>query len=303
MPPSASHTTSSLSATKSSRSPGCTSRRSLSFAFSASGKNFSIEPVSLSPSAFRHASPLALNVAATLGSSPPGLRAVLENLSAAPFALIARTTPPRRDRFLEERRTSLSLAMSVTSTISSPKRRSGLSRAVLQHRVRIRQPRERQSGSSTPRHFSKISAARPSITPRTSSCSTNDISTSSCVNSGWRSARRSSSRRQRGDLEVLVVARDHQQLLVQLRRLRQREELAVEHAARHEVIAGPFRRALAQERRLDFEEAARVEIVADHLVDAVPQDRGCAEATAAAGRGSGTAGGGLRSPAPRPGTR
>ena len=34
------------------------------------------------------------------------------------------------------------------------------------------------------------------MTLKTSSISTNDISRSSCVNSGWRSARRSSSRRQ-----------------------------------------------------------------------------------------------------------
>ena len=37
----------------------------------------------------------------------------------------------------------------------------------------------------------------PSIRSRMSSCSTNDISRSSWVNSGWRSARRSSSRKQR----------------------------------------------------------------------------------------------------------
>ena len=46
------------------------------------------------------------------------------------------------------------------------------------------------------------------------------------MNSGWRSARRSSSRKQRHDLKVAIHAGDHQDLLEDLRRLRQREELA-----------------------------------------------------------------------------
>ena len=57
------------------------------------------------------------------------------------------------------------------------------------------------------------------------------------------------------DLEVAVEARDHQQLLVELRRLRQRVELARMDAARHEIVAGAFRRGLGEDRRLDLEEA------------------------------------------------
>ena len=69
--------------------------------------------------------------------------------------------------------------------------------------------------------FSKIS--------RISSSLRNEVSQSIWVNSGWRSARRSSSRK-RGDLVVAVEARHHQHLLEQLRRLRQREEVAGVHA-------------------------------------------------------------------------
>ena len=53
----------------------------------------------------------------------------------------------------------------------------------------------------------------------------------------------------RRDLEVAVEARHHQQLLVLLRRLRQREELAGMDAARHEEVARAFRRRRRQDRR------------------------------------------------------
>ena len=73
------------------------------------------------------------------------------------------------------------------------------------------------------------------------------------------------------DLEVLVVPRDHQQLLIQLRRLRQGEQLPVEHAARHQVVARALGRGLAQKWRFDLEELPRVEEVADEFADAVPR--------------------------------
>ena len=56
------------------------------------------------------------------------------------------------------------------------------------------------------------------------------------------------------DLHVAVEARHHQDLLEELRRLRQREELAGVHAARHEIVARAFGRGLRQNRRLDLEE-------------------------------------------------
>jgi hypothetical protein len=65
------------------------------------------------------------------------------------------------------------------------------------------------------------------------------------------------------DLEVAIEPGDHQDLLEDLRRLRQRVELARMHAARHEVVARPFGRRLGQDRRLDLEEALLVEVPPD----------------------------------------
>ena len=56
------------------------------------------------------------------------------------------------------------------------------------------------------------------------------------------------------DLEIPVHSGDHQDLLEQLRRLRQRVELARVHAARHQIVARAFRRRFGEHRRLDFEE-------------------------------------------------
>jgi hypothetical protein len=57
------------------------------------------------------------------------------------------------------------------------------------------------------------------------------------------------------DLEVAVEARDHQQLLHDLRRLRQRVERPGLQPARHEEVARALGRALGEDRRLDLEEA------------------------------------------------
>src|SRR5215475_7214776 len=73
------------------------------------------------------------------------------------------------------------------------------------------------------------------------------------------------------DLEVAVVARNHQQLFEQLRRLRQREELAWEGARRHQVIARAFGRRFRQDRRLDLVKALRVERASRGQRQFVPQ--------------------------------
>ena len=73
----------------------------------------------------------------------------------------------------------------------------GLVRAVAPHRLVVRDPPERAGRARCPCARRKISATSPSTIGRKSSRSTNDISMSICVNSGWRSARRSSSRKQR----------------------------------------------------------------------------------------------------------
>ncbi len=65
------------------------------------------------------------------------------------------------------------------------------------------------------------------------------------------------------DLEVLLEARDHQDLLELLRRLRQRVEAAGRDPARHQVVARALRRRVGQHRRLDLDEAFAEEEVAD----------------------------------------
>ncbi len=75
-----------------------------------------------------------------------------------------------------------------------------------------------------------------------------------------------------GDLVVALVAGHHQQLLEQLRRLRQRVPRAQREARRHEEVARALRRGAGQDRRLDVQEVARVEVVADRPDDRVAQD-------------------------------
>ncbi len=66
------------------------------------------------------------------------------------------------------------------------------------HRLVVGEAREgRRSASRSGRTVRAIATYSSSISCRMSSCSTKLISRSSCVNSGWRSARRSSSRKQR----------------------------------------------------------------------------------------------------------
>src|SRR5688572_11168747 len=66
-----------------------------------------------------------------------------------------------------------------------------------------------------------------------------------------------------GDLVIAVEAADHEQLLEDLRRLREREEPALLQAARDDEVARPFRRRLEEDRRLDVEEAVGLHLAAD----------------------------------------
>ncbi len=79
------------------------------------------------------------------------------------------------------------------------------------------------------------------------------------------------------DLEVAVVACDHQQLLEGLGALRQRVEGAGVHAGRHHEVAGAFRGGLDQVRGLDLHEALAVQVGADLLRQAVAQRQGALE--------------------------
>jgi hypothetical protein len=63
-----------------------------------------------------------------------------------------------------------------------------------------------------------------------------------------------------GDLEVAVEAGDHEDLLEDLRRLRQRVELARMHAAGDEKIARALGRGLGQDGRFDLEKALRLRL-------------------------------------------
>ena len=69
------------------------------------------------------------------------------------------------------------------------------------------------------------------------------------------------------DLEVAVEARDHEQLLELLRRLRQRVELAGMDARRHQEVARALGRRGGQDRRLELEEAALLHAAADRIDD------------------------------------
>src|SRR5208337_269185 len=73
------------------------------------------------------------------------------------------------------------------------------------------------------------------------------------------------------DLEILIEARDHQDLLEQLRRLRQGVEHSRLDAAGDEIVARAFGRGAGHERGFDFEEALRGEIVADGQRHFMPQ--------------------------------
>ena len=71
----------------------------------------------------------------------------------------------------------------------------------------------------------------------------------------------------RRDLEVAVEARHHQQLLVLLRRLRQRVEFAGMNPRRHQEVARAFRRGRRQDRGLELEEALLLHPLAHGIDD------------------------------------
>ncbi|MCY1351842.1 hypothetical protein D9M69_381190 [compost metagenome] len=74
-----------------------------------------------------------------------------------------------------------------------------------------------------------------------------------------------------GDLVVAVEAGHHQQLLEQLGRLRQGEEVARVGTARHQVVACAFRSRTAEDRGFHVEEAVLVQVAANAAGDARAQ--------------------------------
>ena len=71
---------------------------------------------------------------------------------------------------------------------------------------------------------------------------------------------------------VAVQTGHHQELLEELGRLGQGEELPRLHPAGHQVIPGPLRRALGEDGGLHLDEALAVEKLAGHLGGPVPEE-------------------------------
>ena len=185
--PSTSEATSSESATSVMRSPG-DAPRSVAIPSRNLATGERREPSSCTAT---HTSPFAPSACASAIRSSPSLREVP---SPAPGTTRPRTTPPPSTT---ERNTPNSVrpAASVQSRISMPNRRSG--RSVPKRRMASAYAmRGNGVGRSIPasaKHATRTASVRSSMSPG----STKEASTSNCVNSGCRSARRSSSRKQR----------------------------------------------------------------------------------------------------------
>ena len=91
------------------------------------------------------------------------------------------------------------------------------------------------------------------------------------MNSGWRSPRASLVAVAARQLVVAVVSRQHQELLEDLRRLRQRVEAAGLESRRHHEVARPFRSGAHQGRSFDLQKVALVERAAQRLGGAMAQ--------------------------------
>ena len=63
------------------------------------------------------------------------------------------------------------------------------------------------------------------------------------------------------DLDIAVHARNHQQLLVDLRRLGQGIEFAVMHTGRDQIVSRTFRCGLHHHRRFDLDEVVGIEVL------------------------------------------
>ena len=73
------------------------------------------------------------------------------------------------------------------------------------------------------------------------------------------------------NLEILLHAGQHENLLVNLRRLRQGIELARIQAARHQKVTGTLRSGLAEHRSLNLQKAVPVKVITHNLGNAMAQ--------------------------------
>mmetsp|Transcript_24006 Transcript_24006/g.71211 ORF Transcript_24006/g.71211 Transcript_24006/m.71211 type:complete len:281 (-) Transcript_24006:12-854(-) len=184
-------------AAMSSRSPGFAPAAATTAAACASlrpsliGLAASIVPPSPTRMNARPAAPAATASAAT---SPLGLRRLLE--MALPSGTRQQRTVPPSSSAAEKTRKPHPRTASDRSDSSSPYRKSGLSLPYLSIASSYVM-RRNGAWMSMPATFLNTAATSPSISVWICTSSINATSRSSCVNSGWRSARRSSSRKQR----------------------------------------------------------------------------------------------------------
>ena len=155
-------------------------------------------------------------------------------------------------------RNSVAANTSLRSTSSSPKRTSGLSRAVALHRLVPRHPVDRRRGASPVTASAASSTAvadhahaRRRVGEAHLGVELHELELAVGAQVLVAQAAR--------DLVVAVEAADHQQLLEQLRALRQRVERRPAQPRRHDEVARAFGRRRDQHRRLDLDEALRVE--------------------------------------------
>ena len=258
-----------MSATNSSRSPGSASIRSAIFANSAGLKFLAIGEASVPPSStLNQASPLAPKSCMTkFVSSSMSLR---EYWAAAPLALMPRTRPPAS---AAARNTRNSVSLRQVGDVDQLHAEPQVGRVVPKplHRLVVRHARQRQLdvlaqdllGQSRHQPVDQADDV-VAVDERHFQVELRELGLA--VGSQVFVAKAA------GHLHVAIVAGDHQDLLVKLRRLRQRVEIAVVHAAGHQIIAGPFGRAAAEHRRFDVDETVLVEKRAHAANDPMPQE-------------------------------
>ena len=178
------------SATNSNKSPSVAPIVATKASRSASDRNFATGDSTAPPACtFIHTRPLApIFFARSVSAS-----SLLRPYAAASGYVAASTRIPLMDCAPEKALNSVEANSCVSSTNSIPNRRSGLS-------TPKRSIASRHVMRSIVGGFSPVTASAAAVTARpmnsrTSSCETKDISASSCMNSYWRSARKSSSRK------------------------------------------------------------------------------------------------------------
>ncbi len=248
--------------------------------FSASEKNFTIGDFHSPLSILMKASPLAPKVfaIAVISSTWPMV------MPAKPLALIAFTTPPPSMHAAEKLEPALAKIVGEIDQLH-PEAAVRLVAAVSVHRFAIGHARERRRNVDAARRLEdrrqhsldqsedvlRLDERRFDVDLRELRLA---IGAQIFVAKAFR------------DLKIFLDPADHEELLVLLRRLRERVELARREATRDEEIARAFRRALRKNRRLDFDEALLVEIIARRLGDAMAQAQVARDAAGGADRSS-----------------